>query len=214
MPRQNRVTPWGRIIAAPARGRLLGNRGVLHDAQGRIVRPWRVKAWIACRLAFKGRRRVLMQPDRWTELFFLDEATALAAGHRPCFECRREAARRFKAAWLAGNPGRGLGPDCSIARIDECLHAERIARDGAKVTWTARLAELPEGAMVALGREPHLLSGGRLYPWRPDGYGPPIAAPDREATVLTPRSIVNAIAAGYPLSSSAGEGWRGEAAPG
>src|ERR1041385_996458 len=145
MPRQNRVTPWGTIIADPARGSLLGNRGVLHDAQGRIVRSWRVKAGIACRLAFRGRRRPLMQPNRWTELFFLDEATALAAGHRPCFECRREAALRFKTAWLAGNPERGLGPDSPIARIDDCLHAERIMRDGTKVTWTARLGELSDG---------------------------------------------------------------------
>lgn len=193
MPRQNRVTPWGAILANPARGTLLGNRGVLHDAAGRIVRPWRVKAWIACRLVFKDRKRPLMRPDRWTELFFLDEATALAAGHRPCFECRRADAKRFKAAWLAGQRRRDAPP---IAAVDDVLHPQRIDRAGAKVTWTAPSATLPDGTMVALGTVPHLLWRGALRPWSFAGYGAPVAVP-AEVIVLTPRSIVAALTAGY-----------------
>lgn len=193
MSRQNRVTPWGEILADPARGALLGNRGVLHDAAGHIRRPWRVKAWIACRLQFMGRRRALMQPGRWTELFFLDEATALAAGHRPCFECRREDARRFKAAWLAGQ-GRGDQPP--IGAVDDVLQRERIGHDGAKVTWRSPSRALPDGSMVALGTTPHLLWRGALRPWSFQGYGPPVAPP-AEVVVLTPRSIVAAIAQGY-----------------
>ena len=193
MPRQNRVTPWGEIVATPSRGTMLGNRGVLHDAAGRTVRPWRVKAWIACRLEFKGRKRPLMRPDRWTELFFLDEASALAAGHRPCFECRREDAKRFKSAWLAGQRRNDVPP---IGAVDDVLHPERIDRAGAKVTWTSPVAALPDGALVALGATPHLLWRGALRPWSFLGYGAPVVAPD-EVTVLTPRSIVAAISAGY-----------------
>ena len=89
MPRMNRVTPFGEIVAVPERGTMMGNRGILHDADGRIRRPWNVKRWLLCVLEFKGRHRTIMAPNRYTELFFLDEATGLAAGHRPCFECRR-----------------------------------------------------------------------------------------------------------------------------
>src|ERR1700732_822885 len=108
MARQNRVTPAGDVIATPERGTFLGNRGVLHDDQGRIKRAWQLKRWIVCVLEFKGRRRAVMTPGRYTELFFLDEATALAAGHRPCAECRRERFNAFREAWLRGDPG-GLG---------------------------------------------------------------------------------------------------------
>jgi hypothetical protein len=100
VPRRNRVTPFGEIIATEARGLLYGNRGVLHDNDGTLVRSWQVRRWIACRLEFKGRRRPLMRPGRFTELFFLDEATALAAGHRPCAECRREDFLRFRQMWM------------------------------------------------------------------------------------------------------------------
>ena len=101
MARQNRVTPFGEIVAVSDRGTVMGNRGVLHDAAGRIRRPWQVKRWLLCRLEFRGRRRVVMAPDRYTELFFLDEATGLAAGHRPCFECRRRSFDSYVDAWAS-----------------------------------------------------------------------------------------------------------------
>ena len=103
MPRQNRVTPFGEIVAVPERGTMMGNRGRLHDEEGRIRRPWQVKRWLICLLEFNGRHRQVMAPDRYTELFFLDEATALAAGHRPCFECRRKSYNAFVDAWAVGN---------------------------------------------------------------------------------------------------------------
>src|SRR3954452_20407662 len=109
MPRQNRVTPSGEIVAVPERGTVMGNRGRLHDERGCIRRPWQVKRWLLCRLEFNGRHRVVMAPDRYTELFFLDEATGLAAGHRPCFECRRQSYNAFADAWAKGNPHHGSG---------------------------------------------------------------------------------------------------------
>src|SRR5882757_4708468 len=119
---QNRVDPKGNIFKTSARGAWMGNRGVLHDGGKTILRPFRHKAWIICALQFKGRHRAIMAPNRWTELFFLDEATAFAAGHRPCFECRREDAVRFKAAWLRGNPEYGFDPKITIGKIDEVIH--------------------------------------------------------------------------------------------
>jgi hypothetical protein len=201
-PLQNRVTPLGDLIRTPARGALMGNRGRLHDADRRIVR--RVasgyRAWVTCRLSFRGRHRTVMAPGRYTELFFLDEATALAAGHRPCGECRREDFRRFRAAWLLGNPDRGLGPGVPVAAIDRELHRDRLGADGRSVTYTALLDSLPDGVFVRgtsdgesllVWRESHV-------PWSPAGYGTP--RPRRRGgrvTVLTPRSTVAAIAAGY-----------------
>src|SRR3954451_8147614 len=126
MPRQNRVTPFGEIVAVPERGTMMGNRGVLHDARGRIFRPWQVKRWLICLLEFRGRHRAVMAPNRYTELFFLDEATALAAGHRPCFECRRGRFLAFRDAWAAGNR-ESIGPEAiRAAMIDDRLHAERV----------------------------------------------------------------------------------------
>jgi hypothetical protein len=124
MPLQNRVTPFGEIVAVPARGTFMGNRGRLHDAERRLTRSrWQLKAWIICLLEFKGRHRTVMSPNSYTELFFLDEATALAAGHRPCFECQRTAARRYVDAWLRGNPDAGLDAGARIGGIDDRLHA-------------------------------------------------------------------------------------------
>jgi len=201
-PLQNRVTPSGDLVATPARGTLMGNRGRLHDPSRRIVR--RVvpsyRAWVTCRLEFHGRRRVVMAPGRYTELFFLDEATALAAGHRPCGECRREDYRRFRTAWLAGNPDRGLDAGTPIAAIDRELDRDRRGPDGRQRTFTAALVSLPDGVFVSLpsGTAACLLWRGALWPWSPAGYDR--AARRRvadEATVLTPRSTVAAIAAGY-----------------
>ena len=192
MPHRNRVTPYGEIVAIPERGTLMGNRGVIHADDGSHRREWQVRRWIACRLEFKGRKRPVRQPRRWTELFFLDEATALAAGHRPCAECRREAFDRWKAAWPHG----ATGADA----MDSFIDASRL--DGrAKRTSRAPLGELPDGVIVERGGAPFLLVSGSLRPWSAAGYGAPEPAPAGErVTVLTPRATVATIAAGYAVS--------------
>jgi hypothetical protein len=189
VPHRNRVTPYGEIVAVPERGTLMGNRGVLHADDGTHRRDWQVRRWIACRLEFKGRQREIRQPRRWTELFFLDEATALAAGHRPCAECRRGDYRRWQAAW----PQHDTGADA----MDLVLHASRL--DGrAKRTYDARPADLPDGAIVERGGRAWLVARGALLPWSAGGYGPAERAGAGETvTVLTPAVTVAAIAAGY-----------------
>ncbi|MFZ0342986.1 MAG: hypothetical protein WAL31_11710 [Gaiellaceae bacterium] len=156
MPFQNRVTPLGELIATPDRGLVYGNRGRLHDEDGSIRRPWQVKRWISCRLEFRGRYRPggPMAPNRYTGLFFLDEATALAAGHRPCAECRNADYRSFLA--LTGASG--------ADELDERLHVERGR------LHAAELKELPDGAFVALDGEPWLVAGSELLRWTPGGY--------------------------------------------
>jgi hypothetical protein len=196
MPRQNRVTPFGTIIATPERGAFMGNRGLLHDSEGRIRRSWRLKRWLICLLQFRGRKRPIMTPGQYTELFFLDEATALAAGHRPCAECRRDRFKAFQQAWQAGNPGQ----DSTAAAIDEQLHAERLRPDGCKRTFTANLDDLPDGVFVQRGGgdEAWLVRGGSLLAWSPGGYREQRSRPEGEhVEVLTPRSTVAAIRAGY-----------------
>jgi len=195
MPLRNRVTPFGEIIAAAARGTLMGNRGCLHQDDGQIVRPWATRRWIACQLAFKGRQRQLMQPRHYTELFFLDEATALANGHRPCAECRRAEFLRFRDAWGRGND---LDPETlGVDEIDRRLHADRV--DGhAQRRFNASPATLPDGTLVADGPEAFLIKGGNLLSWSPGGYGDPLPIRSgRTVTVLTPASILRAIVAGY-----------------
>ena len=191
MSRQNRVTPRGELIAVDARGTFMGNRGCLHDAAGRIRRAWQLKRWIICEPEFKGRHRPVMQPGRYTELFFLDEATALAAGHRPCAECRRPAFLAFLAAWAAGRPG---GETPRTPALDEVLHRERTAPP-----WQAPLDTLPDGAFVALPGDPRpfLVLGGALLAWTPGGYTDHVARPPAAVEVLTPRSTVEALRAGY-----------------
>src|SRR5262249_30593666 len=135
MPLQNRVTPLGELIATCERGTFMGNRGVLHDAGGRIKRAWQLKRWIVCVLQFRGRKRTVRSPGRYTELFFLDEATALAAGHRPCAECRRERFNAFRKAWRSAFT--------AADEIDQQLHGERIGPDRSKRLFQASLDELP-----------------------------------------------------------------------
>lgn len=205
MPRQNRVTPFGSIVADPARGAMLGNRGVLHDAEGRIRRGWAGKAWICCALAFKDRRVPLAAPGHYTALFFLDEATALAAGHRPCALCRRAAFVAFREAWARGNGWPPGGAPPRAAEIDARLHGERVARPGGgKAVHRAVLGRLPDGAMVVTDGEPEralLVWRGGLWPWTPAGYGGPLELdPERGVGVLTPRSTVAALAAGYAVA--------------
>jgi hypothetical protein len=187
MPLQNRVTPLGELIADPARGLVYGNRGCLHDEQGRIRRTFAVKRWIACRLEFKGRRRTrLLQPGRYTELFFLDEATAFAAGHRPCAECRREDYNRFVELL-------GMRADA----IDERLHGERIRASGERRLHQARMSDLPDGAFVLEGAEPWLVLGDELLRWTPSGYAERRARPEGDATLVTPPSLVDALRLGW-----------------
>ncbi|WP_420629120.1 hypothetical protein [Candidatus Leptofilum sp.] len=200
MPKQNRITPEGDIIATPARGLFMGNRGILHNAQQEIVMPYAHKAWIICQLQFKGRRRKLMQPGRYTELFFLDEATALAAGHRPCFECRRAAANAFREAWLLGN---NVEPPLKTAEMDATLHAERMTEDfykknKKKRTFTAVLKELPNGTFILWRERPYLVWEDALFRWQPDSYDEAVSRPKLDqVTTITPPSTVAALAKGY-----------------
>lgn len=205
---QNRVDPYGNIITTPARGEWMGNRGLLHDEHQHIERAFKLKAWLICLLQFKDRHRPVMAPRRYTELFFLDEAAAFAAGHRPCFECRRADYERFKACWIFGNPAYGFDRSVSIASIDAVLHSERIDRHGQKVTHTEALAGLPDGTFILHLDEPCLLAGGLAYPWSPYGYGEAVALPSVEhVTVLTPASTVNALRAGYVPQMAVANSW-------
>jgi len=201
MPLQNRVTPEGIIIATPERGTLMGNRGGrLHDDRKQLgPKRWVSNRWIACVLSFRGRKREVMAPGQYTELFFLDEATALSAGHRPCFECRRADAVRFTSHWIAarGDQGR-TGGKLSADDMDHVLHVDRVRRDGSKATFPARLGELPDGTLVRWDGHPCLVFCGTLALWTPAGYREPQRF-DAQVTVevLTPRSIVEVIRAGY-----------------
>ncbi len=203
MPMQNRVTPFGEITATPARGTLFGNRGgCFHNERQELlpVTRWVGRRWIACLLEFKGRHREVMQPNRYTELFFLDEATALAAGHRPCAQCRRVDFNGFIDAWLAGNSSLGIDKVRCTDAIDRVLHRERVTPRREKVTFSAQLRNLPDGVMVTLdgAGDAWLLWRGGLHRWTPEGYTEvrPLESA-REVRVLTPRSTVNTIVAGY-----------------
>ena len=196
MALRNRVTPFGEIVAVPGRGLLMGNRGVLHDAGRTIVRDSQVRRWIACRLEFRGRHRAIMTPGRWTELFFLDEATALAAGHRPCAECRHADYRRFQTAWRQA-AGSSLA-EASADAMDAVLHPERRVRPWVKRTHLAPFQSLPDGTYVALEGQAWLVRGDRLLAWSADGYIQRAARPPAgSVTVLTPPSIVAVLRAGY-----------------
>jgi hypothetical protein len=197
VPRQNRVSPFGELIVTPSRGTLTGNRGCLHDDAQRIRRAFVGRRWISCLLEFKGRHRRIMMPGRYTELFFLDEATALAAGHRACAECQRARYEAFRRHWAVAN-GRRRQP--SADEVDSVLHAERLDARRRKRTYTEALARLPDGVMVAdSGGRAHLVREGRLLPWTPAGYRRAARRrADARVMVLTPRSIVRAIADGYP----------------
>lgn len=202
-PLQNRVTPDGEIIATPHRGLLMGNRGGVFHLPGQTLgaRRWATRQWIACVLEFKGRHRAVMQPNCYTELFFLDEATALASGHRPCFECRRAEAERFAALWAQaqGRSERERAP-----AMDEALHAERLDRHGRKRTFRARRADIPSGAFVRYARDGGgaracLVVGDNLLAWHPSGYTSLVMPAEigEQVEVLTPRSIVAVLATGY-----------------
>jgi hypothetical protein len=189
VPLQNRVTPLGELVADPGRGLVYGNRGCLHDEDGNIRRRYALKRWISCRLRFRGRHREpLMQPGRYTELFFLDEATALAAGHRPCAECRRPDYDALRAAWSYLHPGDPPGADA----IDSRLHAERLdPATGGRRHHEASLAELPDGAFILREGEPWLVLGTQLLRWSAAGYSERAARPaSGQVEVVTAPSLV------------------------
>ncbi len=197
MPLQNRVTPLGEIVATPERGTLMGNRG------GRLHRPdrtltgrrWATKAWISCRLAFGERQRTLMSPRSYTELFFLDEATALAAGHRPCAECRRGDFNRFMTSWArdAGRDGRAY-----VAEVDTVLHRERLRPDRSKRLHRRPIDGLPDGTFILHDGEAHLILRDTLLAWSPAGYARAAPRPATGAAeMITPPHVVAALRLGY-----------------
>ncbi len=195
MPRQNRVTPLGELVATSERGLVYGNRGCLHDELGRIRRRYAGRRWIACRLEFRGRRRTpLMQPGRYTELFFLDDATALAAGHRPCAECRREDYDRFVALWSDLHPGQTRAD-----AIDAQLHEERVDPSSrARRRREVPFDELPDGAFVLHRDAARLVLGRSLLRWTPGGYPDRVRRPTGEqAVVVTPPSLLSLLHAGW-----------------
>ena len=196
MPHQNRVTPFGDIIATPERGNLYGNRGCLVNSDGKIIRPYKEIRWIICVLNFKERNHPMMAPGRYTGLFFLDEATALAAGHRPCAECQRGRFNLFRETWSRANPEltdvhRPLAPV-----IDKVLHCERL---GPRRSVDS-IDGLPDGTYVTdNGTDAYLVWQNKLLLWTAGGYK---LSKTKNSLfgVLTPRSIVNTLAAGYPVA--------------
>jgi len=195
MPLQNRVTPLGDIVATPHRGMFTGNRGIIHDPETRTLlkKRWSSPAWITCVCEFRGWRRKVMGTRSWTELFFLDEATAFAAGHRPCFFCRRDDANRFRTAWEQGNRVKNI----RAREIDAVLHRERLDRGQKRLhQLPVPLSALPDGAMVQAGSESYLIAGGKTLRWSFEGYRR--AAIDAAlAMLVTPPSTLRALGGGY-----------------
>lgn len=189
MPRRNRVLPTGEIIAHPGRGTFTGNRGILVDRQGQMTnRQWALKAWITCLLDFRGWRRPIAQPRTWTELFFLDEAVAFAAGHRPCAFCRRSDYTQFK----------DLSGGLKAVELDATLHRERLEKR-AKRLHPVRLEQLPNGAFIVQDDGPMLVHGDALLPYTPMGYGLPLPRRSGAAMSLTPPSLLHVLRGGYHL---------------
>lgn len=198
MPLQNRVDPWGRLHAVQARGTLLGNRGILHNVRKAIVITSARQGWVTCLLEFEGRKRTIFGAGTYSELFFLDEATAFSAGHRPCAECRRARYNEFKAAWVRGNPGLAQSGNPPIAEIDKIVHAERVSRSGGKLTFDAPLADLPRGTFIEVGAEGLLVWEKELLRWSFEGYSSyPVASLPNLVRVLTPRSVVQTFRSGF-----------------
>jgi hypothetical protein len=192
MPLQNRVSPFGHLFATPARGLLMGNRGGrLHDDKRKLgTRRWVTKQWICCQLAFNNRHRKVWG-EGYSELFFLDEVTALAAGHRPCFECRRRDAEHF-ATLFSGKKQRA-----TAAAMDEVLHGERLAGKDKRLHRRS-IDELPDGAMIALGTDAFAVRDQRLLRWTPSGYAEARERPRAiEAKLLTPPSMLAVLSRGY-----------------
>jgi len=195
MPLRNRVTPFGDIVAIPQRGMFIGNRGIIHDPATRTLlkRRWASKAWLVCLCEFRGRRRAVMSGRSWTELFFLDEAVALAAGHRPCFFCRCQAAQAFRYAWACG----GVVKMPRAAEMDAVLHAERLDYGRKRLhALPSHADDLPDGSVIAAAGEAYTLAHGRAFRWTPDGYDRAVEIP-RASALVTPPSTLGALRAGY-----------------
>ncbi|WP_210411845.1 hypothetical protein [Noviherbaspirillum sp. UKPF54] len=177
----------------------MGNRGILHDASNRIVKGWAHKSWVTCLLLYKGTKRPKpFSAGNYSELFFLDEATAFAAGHRPCSYCQRQRSNAFKAAWLSANVPPHEHAKFTLPQLDACLHPERTRRGGGKVTYEAALATLPTGSMFQHDINAYLVFAGRYMPWSFAGYGLAVSFPTSAVvTVLTPQSVVAAFSSGF-----------------
>jgi hypothetical protein len=199
MPYQNRVDPFGQFHAVDARGAWMGNRGILHNDAGQILVQWRLKRWITCSLIFKGRHRQVFTPHNFSELFFLDEATAFSAGHRPCAECRRPRYNEFCRAWSMANPNISEGSLLRAEEIDRQLHSERTLPGRAKRSYDSKIRDLPSGTFIERQGVAHLIWNGKLHPWSFGGYGPPLlnAAHNEVVRVLTPSSIVATFRSGF-----------------
>jgi hypothetical protein len=210
MPRKNRVTPFSTLIATSARGTLMGNRGCLHDDREQIQRQFRGKRWIICLLEFKGWKRAIMTPGRYTELFFLDEATALAAGHRPCAECQRERFNLYRELWAQANPELADAPRPAATTLDAILHQERTATSSQAHRICHSIKDLPDGAFITDDEQiAYLVQRNQLLRWTPAGYEhSPVRTIRFPARVLTPASVLRTLAAGYPVNihSSAFQG--------
>ncbi|MHA6343955.1 hypothetical protein [Roseivivax sp. CAU 1761] len=195
MPWQNRVDPWGALHAVPERGALMGNRGILHDADGSIARKHAHPNWVICTLEPRGAPQTLMAPRHYTQLFFLDEATALAAGHRPCASCRRARFKEFRALWSEVH-GTGGAERLRAAAIDKALHAARL-ENRRKRTFLAAPDDLPPGTLCADGKDPVLIHEDGAFDWSFAGYRRrALPLPDRVA-VLTPAPVVALFRAGF-----------------
>jgi hypothetical protein len=196
MPLPNRVDPWGNILAVSARGTFLGNRGILHNERNQIVKPYQHQSWVTCKLKFKNRKRKLMSPGAYTELFFLDESTAFAAGHRPCGECRRDRYNEFKDYWVKANTNNQVS-DIKISLINKTMHRERINKKK-KITFKAHIEDLPDGTAFSNNGSAYLVYNSNVYLWSFEGYRllSTVNIAD-EVDVLTPQSIVNTFKLGF-----------------
>ena len=213
MPLQNRVTPFSTIEAVAARGMLMGNRGILHNERGQLgAARWRHPHWVTCLMEFKSRWRPVMQPHAYTELFFLDEATAFAAGHRPCGECRRPDYLRFLDAWAKAT-GKADRSSLRAVAIDEIMHESRHKLGSREQrVWRAPLADLPDGSFFKLTNDSHawVVAGSKSLRWSHAGYDEVKARRRAEVDVLTPKVSVAAFRAGYrPMLHSSAQGWLG-----
>lgn len=202
---QNRVNPWGELCAVPDKGTLMGNRGILHDENMRIRRNWEHIRWVICLTSFNGikRPKPFSTPNNYSELFFHDEATAFAAGHRPCWYCQRDRNKLFKEAWINANCSEEQRAAVTMVDIDKVLHSERTLRGGAKKTYEAKVANLPHGVMFERDEKAFLIGPHGCYPWSFSGYGAKVLI---EATatvkVLTPLSVVRAFQSGFAPNTS------------
>ncbi|MFA6711884.1 MAG: hypothetical protein WCS33_04140 [Candidatus Caldatribacteriota bacterium] len=197
MPLQNRVNPNGGIEAVKSRGAFLGNRGIIHNEKKEIISPFKIKGWVTCQLEFKGRKRELMTKGKYTELFFLDEATAFSAGHRPCAECRRARYNEFKTKWLEANQSLLNDNSTSIANIDKIIHQDRINKKQ-KVTYQEKMNLLPNGTMIEIDSIQYLIWKNKIFKWTFEGYEPTIInISNNDVVVLTPKSYVEMFKKGF-----------------